>query len=39
VNSVGIEVAHRGVETVRTTTITRGGVVRKTTDPTPIRRS
>ena len=39
VNSVGIEVAHRGGETVRTTTITRGGVVRKTTEPTPIRRS
>jgi len=38
-NHVGIEVAHRGAETVRTTTITRGGVVRKTTDPTPIRRS
>ena len=39
VNSVGVEVAHRGAETVRTTTITRGGVVRKTTDPTPIRRA
>ncbi|WP_170333181.1 hypothetical protein [Ruegeria arenilitoris] len=38
-NHVEIEVAHKGVETVRTTTITRGGVVRKTTDPTPIRRS
>ena len=38
-NSVGIEVAHRGIETVRTTTITRGGVIRKTTEPTPIRRS
>jgi hypothetical protein len=39
VNSVSIEVAHRGAETVRTTTITRGGVVQKTTEPTPIRRS
>lgn len=39
VNSVGIEVAHSEAETVRTTTITRGGIVQKTTDPTPIRRS
>lgn len=38
-HSVGIEVAHRGAEIVRTTTISRGGVVQKTTDPTPIRRS
>ncbi|MGK8233923.1 hypothetical protein ACLGGT_07045 [Roseovarius sp. MS2] len=39
VNSVGIEVAHRGVETVRTTTISRNGTVQKTTNQTPIRRS
>jgi hypothetical protein len=39
INSVSIEVAHRGVETVRKTTITRDGVVQKTTEPTPIRRS
>lgn len=38
-NHVEIEVAHKGAETVRTTTISRGGVVRKTTEPTPIRRS
>lgn len=38
-NYVGIEVAHRGAETVRTTTITRGGVVRRESDPTPIRRA
>ncbi len=38
-NLVEIEVAHKGAETVRTTTISRGGVVRKTTEPTPIRRS
>lgn len=39
VNTVSIEVAHRGAETVRTTTIKRNGEVQKTTDPTPIRRS
>lgn len=39
INSVEIEVAHRDAETVRTTKIIRGDVVRKTTDPTPIRRS
>ncbi len=39
VHDVAFEVAHRGAETVRTTTISRGGVVQKTTDPTPIRRS
>ncbi|MBL4646269.1 MAG: hypothetical protein COA52_11230 [Hyphomicrobiales bacterium] len=38
-NSVEISVAHRGADTVRTTTITRDGVICKTTDPTPIRRS
>ena len=38
-NYVGIEVAHRGAETVRTTTISRGGVVRRKSDPTPIRRA
>lgn len=38
-HEVRFEVAHRGVETVRTTTISRGGVVQKNTDPTPIRRS
>lgn len=38
-NSVRIEVAHEGVETVRTTTITRNNAVQKTTSPTPIRRS
>ena len=39
INSVGIEVGHRGAETVRRTTITRGGIVRKSSEPTPIRRS
>ncbi|MFY0633367.1 MAG: hypothetical protein JXQ91_06120 [Vannielia sp.] len=39
VNSVEIEVAHHGAETVRTTTINRGGAKQKTTEPTPIRRS
>ncbi len=38
-NYVEITVAHQGADTVRTTSIKRGGVVRKTTDPTPIRRS
>ncbi len=38
-NSVEIAVAHRGADTVRTTTIRRDGEVCKTTDPTPIRRS
>lgn len=37
-NYVGIEVDHRGADTVRTTTIARGGTVQKTTDPTAIRR-
>ena len=39
VNSVTIEVAHRGSDMVRTTSISRGNIVRKTTDPTPIRRA
>lgn len=39
VHSVGISVAHQDADTVRTTTIKRDGVICKTTDPTPIRRS
>jgi hypothetical protein len=39
INSVGIEIGHRGADTVRKTTITRGGIVKKTTEPTAIRRS
>ncbi|PYG31666.1 hypothetical protein [Pelagimonas varians] len=38
-HQVQIEVAHQGAETVRTTTISRGGTVQKASDPTPIRRS
>lgn len=38
-HQVQIEVAHQGVETVRTTTISRGGAIQKASDPTPIRRS
>ena len=38
-HQVQFEVAHRGAETVRTTTISRAGKVQKTTEPTPIRRS
>jgi len=39
INTVEIEVAHRDADTVRTTTISRDGVVQKTTNQTPIRRS
>lgn len=39
VNSVAISVAHEGAETVRSTSISRGGVERKGSEPTPIRRS
>lgn len=38
-NRVEIEVAHRGAETVRTTTISRGGIERRKSAPTPIRRA
>jgi len=39
VNFVTFEVAHIGAETVRRTTITRGGVVQKRSGQTPIQRS
>ena len=39
VNAVQIDVAHRGAETVRSTRISRDGIVQKATEPTPIRRS
>ena len=39
VNTVEISVGHDGAETVRSTTISRGGVRRKGSEPTPIRRS
>lgn len=39
INSVEFAVQYRGTETVRATTISRGGVVQKTSRPTPIRRS
>jgi hypothetical protein len=38
-NHVEIAVAHRGAETVRTTTIRRDGVVKRASEPTPIRRA
>lgn len=38
-NSVNFEVAYQGVETVRTTTIRRGGVVVRQSRPTPIQRA
>lgn len=38
-NHVKITVAHEGAETVRTTSIRRGSVEQRTSDPTPIRRS
>ncbi len=38
-NFVEIEVANRGADIVRTTTIHRDGKLQKTTEPTPIRRS
>ena len=38
VNSVRIEVAHRGADLMRTTTIWRGGAVVKASKATPIRR-
>jgi len=37
-HEVSFEVSHRGAETVRKTTISRAGIVQKTTDATPIRR-
>ena len=39
VNHVSIEVAHLGAETVRTTTIERGGIVQRASDPSPIKRT
>lgn len=39
VNSVAISVAHDGADTVRTTSISRGGAEQKSSEPTPIRRS
>jgi len=38
VNKVGFEVDHDGAETVRTTTIKRGGSTVRKSDPTPIKR-
>ncbi|WP_299147993.1 hypothetical protein [uncultured Tateyamaria sp.] len=38
-NRVEIEVGHQGAETVRATSISRGGVEQKKSSPTPIRRS
>lgn len=38
-NAVGFEVAYKDSETVRTTTIRRGGICRKESSPTPIQRS
>lgn len=39
VNYVDFEVAHEGVETVRTTRVRRAGTVAKESAPTPIRRT
>ncbi|MBY6158431.1 hypothetical protein [Pseudooceanicola nitratireducens] len=39
VNEVGISVAHRGADTVRSTKISRSGEIRRASDPTPIRRA
>lgn len=39
VNYVELEVAHAGAETVRTTTVTRGGMQQHRSNPTPIRRA
>lgn len=38
-NTVEIKVAYKEADTVRTTTISRDGIVQKTTNQTPIRRS
>lgn len=38
-NSVCFTVAYEGVETMRTTQITRNGIVQRQSEPTPIRRS
>lgn len=38
-NSVEFEVAHVGAETMRTTTISRGGTIVRQSSPTPIQRS
>ncbi|MDP2621361.1 MAG: hypothetical protein Q8P46_14515 [Hyphomicrobiales bacterium] len=39
INYVEFEVQHRGAETVRKTTITRDGIVQRTSEPTAIRRA
>ena len=39
VNQVGFEVGYVGVDTVRTTTVSRGGTIVQQSGPTPIRRS
>lgn len=39
VNSVAFAVSHEGAETVRTTTISRNGIVERQSGPTAIRRS
>ncbi|MDX2289900.1 MAG: hypothetical protein NW217_13895 [Hyphomicrobiaceae bacterium] len=38
-NSVSFAVAHSGAETVRTTTVSRNGMISKQSEPTAIRRS
>lgn len=39
INYVNFDVAYRGTDTVRTTRITRGGIVQRESDPTAIRRA
>jgi len=39
VNRVGFEIGYTGVDTVRTTTVERGGVIVAQSNPTPIRRA
>lgn len=39
VSEVTFSVAHKGVDTVRTTRITKGGVEQKISEPTPIKRA
>lgn len=38
INSVRFKVAHQGADTVRTTSIERGGILQRESRPTPIRR-
>jgi hypothetical protein len=39
INSVAFTVSHDGADTVRTTTISRNGIVERQSGPTAIRRS